>query len=73
MIRCPRWFASWLRAWPRSARQSREPVHLEAALVEVREAIASRDLKRQRRAFERARRERTVALARELGMEAFLQ
>ena len=35
MKRFKSWFISWLRAWPRSARQSRAPIALDAALAEV--------------------------------------
>ena len=73
MIRIPRWFASWLRQWPKSARQSRQPIMLDVALAEVRQAQDARDTRRLHAAIDRAKRERTHALARELGREVFGQ
>ena len=73
MIRIPRWFAAWLRQWPKYASRSRQPVALDAALAEVVAAQAAHDTRRLHAAHERAKRERTRALAHELGREAFSQ
>ena len=67
------WFIAWLRQWPRSARQSREPTAVAAAVLEVAAAMGSRNTKRLHRAYVAARRERTRALAHELGREVYLR
>ena len=73
MTRLQRWFVQWLRAWPTSASRSRQPVALDAALAEVVAARTAHDTRRLHAAHERARRERTRALAHELGREVFSQ
>ncbi len=72
-MKIPAWFVAWLRQWPKSARQSREPTAVDAAVLEVAAARESKDTRRQHRAYAAARREMTRALAHELGREVYLR